>query len=77
MKKKDILWQANYRYDFDRDLFINRAAKKAFSIEFVDDHREDELRQLIQDDSSGNGWRFYFNVPPSDGVKRELERLLG
>ncbi|MGA7523920.1 MAG: hypothetical protein WBW84_15825 [Acidobacteriaceae bacterium] len=77
MKKNDILREANYRYDFDRDLFINRAAMKAFSIEFVDDHREDELRRLIQEDTNGNGWKFYFNSVPSDGVKRELERVLG
>ena len=77
MKKNDILWEANYRYDFDRDLFINRAARKAFSIEFVDDHREDELRQLIQEDTNRNAWSFYFNVPPTDGTRRELERLLG
>ena len=77
MKKKDILWEADYRYDFDRDLFINRAAKKAFSIEFVDDHPEDELRQLIREDTNGNGWKFYFNVPPTEGTQRELERVLG
>ncbi|HEY1808317.1 MAG TPA: hypothetical protein VGG42_07125 [Acidobacteriaceae bacterium] len=77
MKKKDILHDANYRYDFDRDLFINRAVKKAFSIEFVDDHPEDELRRLIQEDDKGNGWKFYFNAVPSEGVRRELERVLG
>lgn len=77
MQKKDILWEANYRYDFDRDLFVNHAVRKAFSIEFVDDHPEEELRQLIQEDTNGDGWKFYFNTPPTDGIKRELERVLG
>ncbi|HEX3986159.1 MAG TPA: hypothetical protein VHX13_06045 [Acidobacteriaceae bacterium] len=75
--KKDILRAANYRYDFDRDLFINRAVKKAFSIEFVDDTPEEDLRRLIRESTNGNGWQFYFNVPPTEGTKRELERVLG
>jgi len=28
MKKKDMLWEADYRYNFDRDLFVNRVAEK-------------------------------------------------
>jgi hypothetical protein len=75
--KPDILSQADFRYNFDRDLYVNRALKKAFSLEFVDDHPEDELRKLIQERTDENGWRFYFNHPPSDGVRRELERVLG
>ena len=77
MKKKDILWEANYRYNFDRDLFVNPTVKKAFSLEFVDDHTEDELLEYIQESTDGNEWKFYFNILPSDGVKRELERVLG
>lgn len=75
--KKDILWEANYRYDFDRDLFINREARKAFSLEFVSDKTEQELRQRIEERTARNGWTFYFNSPPSSGAMRELERALG
>ena len=76
MKKSDILWQANYRYNFDRDLYVNETAKKAFSLEFVDDHAEDELRRNILENTDGKEWKFYFNFPPSDSVKRELEKDL-
>jgi len=75
--KRDILRQANYKYNFDRDLFYNRQAKKAFSIEFVDDNREDVLARYISENTNGNGWRFYFNSEPSESVKRELESVLG
>ncbi len=75
--KKDILLKANYRYNFDRDLFYNREVKKAFSIEFVDDRSEEEIRRRVEEGTGGNGWRFYFNSPPAEGVKRELERVLG
>jgi hypothetical protein len=75
--KRDILKEAEYWYNFDRDIFYNRKAKKAFSLEFVDDNPEKEIRQRIEENTNGNGWTFYFNSPPSEGVKRELERVLG
>lgn len=75
--KKDILRNANYRYIFDRNLYVNRTAKKVFSLEFVDDHSEQELTKRILENGVGNGWRFYFNSDPTEGVKRELERTLG
>jgi len=75
--KKDILKNAQYWYDFDRDLFYNRTAKKAFSLEFVDDKPEEEILRRMHESTNGSGWTFYFNSGPSDGVKRELERVLG
>ena len=77
MKKSDILWQADYRYNFDRDLWVNPKAKKAFSVEFVDDKVEGEIVRRIEQRTNGNGWTFYFNTDPSDGVKRVLEQVLG
>lgn len=75
--KKDILKEANYWYHFDRDIFYNRDQKKAFSLEFVDDNDEAEIRRRIDAITRENGWTFYFNSEPSEGVKRELERVLG
>jgi ATP-dependent RNA circularization protein (DNA/RNA ligase family) len=74
--KKDILLAANYRYNFDRDVYFNRAVKKAFSLEFVEDHSEDELKKSLGESTASNGWKFYFNSVPSENVKRELERVL-
>ena len=77
MKKSDILWQAGYRYNFDRDLWVNPKAKKAFSVEFVDDNVEGEIVRRIEQCTNGNGWTFYFNSTPSEGVMRVLEQVLG
>jgi len=74
--KQDLLRQAGYDYNFERMVYFNRQAKKAFSIEFVDDHDESELATRITEDAGRSGWRFYFNSPPSDTVKQELERTL-
>ena len=75
--KKDIMLEADYRYNFDRDIYFNRNARKAFSLEFVDDKDEAKLRQSIQEPNHGNGWKFYFNSEPSESVKRILEQVLG
>jgi hypothetical protein len=73
---RDILQQANYRYNFDRAMYVNRNAKKAFSLEFVADTPEEKLAQFIRETTNGNRWTFYFNSPPSESIQRELERLL-
>jgi len=76
MKKSEMLFDANYRYNFDRDLYVNPRTKKAFSIEFIDDHSFDEVRQKIEEATDGTTWSFYFNKTPSDGVRCILERDL-
>jgi hypothetical protein len=74
--KMDILREAHYVYNFDRELYFNPAAKKAFSFPFIDDHGEDELRRSINERTDGSEWKFYFNFPPTERVKRELESML-
>ena len=76
MKKSEMLFAANYRYNFDRDLYVNREAKKAFSIEFVDDMPEEVVRKGIEEATNGNEWKFYFNSPPPEGVRHQLEEDL-
>ena len=71
-----VLRDAGYLYNFDRELYINRKEKKAFSVEFVEDHGN-ELEKCIQEQPVSNGWKFYFNSDPPSNVKQELERLLG
>jgi hypothetical protein len=75
-RKRQILNQAGYRYDFDRSLYFNREAMKAFSVEFIDDKPAEELARRVAEENSGKKWRFFFNNPPSETVKRELEKAL-
>jgi hypothetical protein len=74
--KKQILEQAGYRYNFDRMLYVNRRQKKAFSVEFVDDNRVEEIQRRINEPPVAAQWQLYFNEPISDGVRRELQRVL-
>jgi hypothetical protein len=75
--RTEILDKAGYAYSFDRQMYINRKTKKAFSVEFVQDHSEDQIRKYTREHTPGLKWRFYFNLPPSEAVKRELECVLG
>jgi hypothetical protein len=76
--KMDILREAHYVYNFERELYFNREARKAFSFPFIDEHSELELTRCIREGSQpSDEWQFYFNCPPTDRKKRELASLLG
>jgi hypothetical protein len=75
--KTEILDEAGYAYSFDRQIYLNRKTKKAFSVQFVQDHSETQIRKHIQEHTDGLEWRFYFNSAPSEAVKHELECVLG
>ncbi len=74
--KRQILEDSGYTYSFDREIYFNRCTKKAFSVEFVEDHSQDVLQKCISEDGQGGRWRFYFNFPPSESVSRDLESAL-
>jgi hypothetical protein len=75
-EKKAILERAGYRYNFDRMLYVHRGQRKAFSVEFVDDQPAARIQQCIDEPPTAAGWRFYFNEEPSEGIRRELQRVL-
>lgn len=75
--KSQILREAGYAYNFDRMVYFNPRTKKIFSVEFVEDHSEDQLQSCLSEETNGAEWRFYFNSPPPGAVKRELENVLG
>jgi hypothetical protein len=55
-KKQQILENEGYRYSFDRQVYFNRKARKAFSVEFVEDHPEEELSRLIREEAASGDW---------------------
>ena len=75
--KGHILEEAGYAYSGIRMIYFNPMTRKVFSVEFVEDNDASELLDRISQNTDGEGWRFYFNSPPSEAVKRELESVLG
>jgi hypothetical protein len=75
--KQHILDSAGYVYNFDRQVYFNRSAKKILSVEFIADSDEAKLEQTIRETNDSPEWRFHFNVPPSESVKRQIAIVLG
>ncbi|MGD0569008.1 MAG: hypothetical protein ABSA78_11430 [Candidatus Sulfotelmatobacter sp.] len=75
--KQQLLEEAGYAYSFDRLSYVNREARKIFSIEFVQDKPEAEIKARIDEAIRPGEWRFYFNSEPSEAVKRELSAVFG
>lgn len=74
--KARILDEAGYFYNFEREIYVNRKTKKAFSVDFIEDRDEEEIQKCIRQLPDG-GWHFYFISDPSEAVRRELESVLG
>ena len=75
-QKKQILENANYAYNFNRDIYYNRSDKKIFSLEAVEDKDPNWLNEKINEKKNIDEWRFYFNDPPSDKIKFEILKEL-
>lgn len=75
--KRQLFDDAGYAYVFDRMIYVNRDTRKVFSVEFIQDHDENELATRINDPLAQDGqWHFYFNSGPSESVKQQLSDIL-
>jgi len=75
--KESLLRDAGFTYNFDRLIYLNRARRKAFSIEWLEDHSEQELRASIAAPNGSDKWQIFFNEKPSDNVLREFLAEVG
>jgi hypothetical protein len=75
--KQHLLDSAGYIYDFVREVYFNRSAKKIFSVDFLEDNDPADIEQRILADTDAREWIFYFNVEPPESVKREIASALG
>lgn len=76
-EKELLLENAGYRYHFDRMIYFNSESRRAFSLEFVEDHSSQIIQELLNEPLPAEGWAIHFNEAPSDRVKRELAEALG
>jgi hypothetical protein len=76
MEKEQLLKKAGYSYEPNREVYVNRKARKAFSVEYLEDHDTKEIARKIQKATRSAKWTFIFNEKLSDYVKRELANML-
>src|SRR5438876_9899157 len=76
--KQHILEGAGYIYNFYREVYFNREAKRVFSMDFIEDKDEETIEQCVREirESPDGRWLFYFNSPPAESVRRQLEASL-
>ncbi len=75
-EKKQILEKANYKYNFNKDIYYNKSHKKAFSLEAIEDNEPEWLSGNINAEQDHDDWEFYFNTAPSDRIKKEIIKEL-
>jgi hypothetical protein len=75
-EREELLENSGYRYHFNRMIYFNRAVRRAFSLEFVEGHSQQEIQKLLETPAT-NDWVFHFNKQLSDRAKRELAEALG
>jgi hypothetical protein len=73
--KEQLLESCGYRYHFDRMIYFNRSVRRAFSLEFIEDHSQHEIQKLLEIPATSD-WAFHFIGPISDRVQRELAEAL-
>jgi len=66
--KAPILKSAGYLYNFDRMVYFNRAAKKAFSAEWVEDHSDADLSEKLREPNVSGEWSIFADPKPSQAV---------
>ena len=57
--------------------YVNRETKKVVSVEAVEDHSDEWLREMIAQANDSGDWRFYFDQPPSQSVIQAMLTELG
>jgi hypothetical protein len=75
-QKTQLLKRAGYTYDVEREIYRNRKARKAFSIDFIEENDVKNIERCLAENSPQTGWHFYFTEEPSPTVRRKLESLL-
>src|SRR5260370_36613419 len=76
--KGRMLEGAGFVYNFYREVYFNREAKKIFSMDFIEDKDEETIEQCVREirESPDGRWMLYFNSPPTEARRRQLEAEL-
>jgi hypothetical protein len=68
LEKRQLLGELGFHWIFDRDVFVNRDARKIASYEYVADHHLEDIREELSQPSPPGSWEISFNEPPLPGV---------
>ncbi|MGD0724356.1 MAG: hypothetical protein ABSB63_02210 [Spirochaetia bacterium] len=76
-EKYNLLSQHGFINHFNRSAYFSRQLRKFFSLEAIEDHGFEWLRERVESPNTTQTWQFYFNQPPSQEILREILKEFG
>ncbi|HVR38712.1 MAG TPA: hypothetical protein VMU84_06425 [Thermoanaerobaculia bacterium] len=67
--KEELLREGGYRYNYIRLVYLNRADRKVFSVDWLDDHSEEELAAELNSRNDTGDWQIYSSGVVSESVR--------
>jgi hypothetical protein len=77
IEKGNLLKDAGYFYNFNREIYFNRQEKKVFSESAIGDNSIIWLRQKINEKNYTGTWLFFFKDTPMIEIQQEIMKELG
>lgn len=76
---EEMLRSAGYRYSFYFMAYVNRKDKKLFSVEALEGHSEDWIRERMEQPNESGEWMFFYtnDEQPSPAVAEAIAAQLG
>ena len=71
LNKYKILEEKNYTKD-DRDFYISKTDKRVFSFGRISNESIAWLEQEINQPNTSEGWQFFCNIYPSEGLQADI-----
>jgi hypothetical protein len=68
LEKEALLTKAGFRYDLDRMGYLNRATRKIFSWEVLEERPKEWIVEKIAEPNADGSWRFYTTRPLAPSV---------
>ena len=75
--KKTLLFNMDFAYDFEGDMFVHLQRRMALSLDAVSDMQLDELKVVLSGMANARDIEFRFRGDPSEGLRKRLIERYG
>ena len=75
--KKNLLFNMDFAYDFEGDMFVHLLRRMALSLDAVSDMQVDELKGFLSGMANARDIEFRFRGDPPEGLRKRLIERYG
>jgi len=75
--KKNLLFNMDFAYDFEGDMFVHLLRRMALSLDAVSDMQLDELKVVLSGMANARNIEFRFRGDPPEGLRERLIERYG